>query len=73
MDIGNSSVSQSKSTSVIDLFVIKVSTQVASSSRIPFARSICYRRFYTTLLKALVILRESSDAILPFICQTVYT
>ena len=68
VDIRNSSVSQSKSTRVVDLSVIKFSTQVASSFGIPLALSTCARRFLTTLSKAPVMSRESSDATLPFVC-----
>ena len=72
MDIKNSSISQFKNTRVVNLSVIKVFTQIASSFGIPFALNMCIKYCFITLLKAPVILRDSDDAILPFIYQTVY-
>ena len=72
INIRNSFISQFKSTKVVNLSVIKVSTQITNFFGIPFTLNIYIKRDFITLLNALVILRDSNNAILPFICQTVY-
>ena len=72
-NIRNSFISQFKSIRVIDLSIIKVSIQVTNFFKIPFTLNIRVRYCFITLLKALIILKNSSNTILPFIYQTVYT
>ena len=72
IDIKNSFISQFKSIRVVNLSVIKVFIQVTNSFSIPFTLNIYIRHYFTTLLKAPVILRDNNSTILPFIYQTIY-
>ena len=61
--IGNSSVSLSESTRVVDLPIIKELTYFTSVSRTPFTLKTYIRRLLTTLLKAPVISSNRREAI----------